>query len=73
MGLSSQRCKPNTPQVILRRPKNGEVALSIQGSPLYSASVVTENMANINTPLLDSRLINPSATEGLESLTDSTV
>ncbi|XP_018576837.1 uncharacterized protein LOC108915323 isoform X2 [Anoplophora glabripennis] len=64
-GVVTPKCKPNTPQILLRRPKNGEVALSMQGSPLYTASVVTENMANINIPLLDGRLLTLQPQRGL--------
>lgn len=37
----------------------------MQGSPLYTASVVNENMANINIPLLDGRLLTLQPQRGL--------
>lgn len=57
--------KPNTPQVLLRRPKQGEVALSLQGSPLLTGSVMTDNVANINIPLDDGRLLSIQPQKGL--------
>ena len=57
--------KPNTPQVLLRRPKLGEVALSMQGSPLLTGAVMTDNVANINIPLDDGRLLSIQPKRGL--------
>lgn len=57
--------KPNTPQVLLRRPKVGEVALSLQGSPLLTGNVMTDNVANINIPLDDGRLLSIQPQRGL--------
>ncbi|XP_056638566.1 uncharacterized protein LOC130893836 isoform X1 [Diorhabda carinulata] len=64
-GLVTPKCKPNMPQVLLRRPKTGEVALSFQGSPLMTAPVVTDELANINIPLNDGTLLSLRAQEGL--------
>lgn len=57
--------KPNTPQVLLRRPKQGEVAMSMQGSPLFTGSVVADTMANVNIPLIDGRMLSIQPQRGL--------
>lgn len=57
--------KPNTPQVVLRRPKQGEIAVSMQGSPLLVAGVVSDNVANLNIPLADGRTISIQPQRGL--------
>ncbi|XP_044264081.1 borealin isoform X2 [Tribolium madens] len=64
-GTVTPKVKPNTPQVLLRRPKQGEVALSLQGSPLLTGNVVTDNVANINIPLEDGRLFSIQPQRGL--------
>lgn len=50
--------KPNTPLSILRRPKQGEMAISMQGSPLLVSGVITETCANVNIPLEDGRILS---------------
>ncbi|XP_057331049.1 borealin [Microplitis mediator] len=45
------KIEPNTPMNILRRPREGEVALSMQGSPLLVSAVSGDRMASINVPL----------------------
>lgn len=57
--------KPNTPQVVLRRPKQGEMAVSMQGSPLLVSGVVNDNVANVNIPLADGRMISIQPQRGL--------
>ncbi|XP_063904982.1 borealin isoform X1 [Zophobas morio] len=64
-GTVTPKMKPNTPQVLLRRPKLGEVALSMQGSPLLTGAVMTDNVANINIPLDDGRLLSIQPKRGL--------
>ncbi|XP_019878209.2 uncharacterized protein LOC109606069 isoform X2 [Aethina tumida] len=56
-GLVTPKVKPNTPQVIMRKPKQGEMVLSLSGSPLYTGSVVSETNPNVNIPLQDGRHI----------------
>lgn len=56
--------KPNTPQVILRRPKEGEMAISMQGSPLMVNTIVSRE-ANVNIPLEDGRTISIQPQHGL--------
>lgn len=55
---------PNVPQVILRRPKQGEVAVSMQGSPLM-VNPNADNIANVNIPLQDGRVISIQPLSGL--------
>jgi borealin len=57
--------KPNMPQVILRRPIQGEVVLSMQGSPLLAGSVSVDNIANVNVPLEGGRLFSIQPQKGL--------
>ncbi|CAH1173932.1 unnamed protein product [Phaedon cochleariae] len=64
-GTITPKCKPNTPLVILRRPKMGETALSMQGSPLLTSSIATEEQANINIPLGDGTMLSLLPQKGL--------
>ncbi|XP_017782225.1 PREDICTED: borealin-like isoform X2 [Nicrophorus vespilloides] len=64
-GMVTPKVKPNTPQVILRRPKQGEVAISLQGSPLMVNNVMLDQMANVNIPLGDGRIITIQPHRGL--------
>lgn len=57
--------KPNTPQLVLRRPKVGEVAVSMQGSPLLVSGMVSDEVANVNIPLGDGRTISIQPQRGL--------
>lgn len=57
--------EPNTPQVLLRRPKQGEVALSMQGSPLITGGTMGDGTANINIPLRDGTLLSLQPQRGL--------
>ncbi|XP_072382979.1 uncharacterized protein borr isoform X2 [Diabrotica undecimpunctata] len=64
-GVVTPKCKPNTPHVLLRRPKHNEVALSFQGSPLLTAAVAPDEFANINIPLNDGSLLSLRPQKGL--------
>lgn len=64
-GTVTPKVKPNTPQVVLRRPKQGEVALSMQGSPLMVSSVSSDVIANVNIPLHDGRILTIQPQRGL--------
>ncbi|KAF2890299.1 hypothetical protein ILUMI_15874 [Ignelater luminosus] len=64
-GTITPKVKPNTPQVVLRRPKQGEVALSMQGSPLMVSSVSSDVIANVNIPLHDGRILTIQPQRGL--------
>lgn len=59
------KVKPNTPLNILRRPRQGEMVLSMQGSPLLVSAVVEENTANINVPLANGAVMSLLPREGL--------
>lgn len=43
--------------MILRRPKVGEVAISMEGSPLMVNSVLSTEESTVNIPLNDGRMI----------------
>lgn len=60
-----RQMKPNTPQLVLRRPKAGEVAVSMQGSPLLVSGVVGDDVPNLNIPLGDGRTISIQPKRGL--------
>ncbi|XP_033330120.1 borealin-related [Megalopta genalis] len=64
-GLVTPKVKPNTPLNVLRRPRQGEMVLSMQGSPLLVSAVVQENTANINVPLRNGNVISLLPKEGL--------
>ncbi|XP_060521143.1 borealin-like isoform X2 [Cylas formicarius] len=67
LGTITPKVKQNTPQVILRRPKQGEMALSYQGSPLLTGPVVQENAANVNIPLSDGNMLSLMPQRGLRT------
>ncbi|XP_031844443.1 borealin-related [Nomia melanderi] len=64
-GLVTPKVKPNTPLNILRRPRQGEMVLSMQGSPLLVTSIVQENFANVNVPLSNGNVISLLPKDGL--------
>lgn len=64
-GLITPKAKPHTPQVILRRPAQGEVAWSLQGSPLMTWPMPPATEANVNIPLPDGRIISVLPNRGL--------
>lgn len=41
----------NEPMSVMRRPNQGEVALSMTGSPLMVSSVSRDDMATVSVPL----------------------
>ncbi|XP_014470696.1 PREDICTED: borealin [Dinoponera quadriceps] len=59
------KIKPNTPLNVLRRPRQGEMVLSMQGSPLLVSAVVEEKTANVNVPLSDGNMMSLLPQEGL--------
>lgn len=59
------KIKPNTPMNVLRRPRQGEMVLSMQGSPLLVSAVIEEKTANINVPLSDGNMMSLLPQEGL--------
>ncbi|CAG9853957.1 unnamed protein product [Phyllotreta striolata] len=50
-GPVTPKIVPNTPQIIMRRPIQGEVALSLQGSPLLVNPTTQDCATTINIPL----------------------
>lgn len=64
-GLITPKVKPNTPLNILRRPRQGETVISMQGSPLLVSAVVQEDIANINIPLRDGNVMSLLPNGGL--------
>ncbi|XP_051173562.1 borealin-like [Leptopilina boulardi] len=59
------KVKPNTPMSILRRPREGEMVLSMQGSPLLVSAVIQERSANVNVPLNNGDVISLLPRDGL--------
>ncbi|XP_012224890.1 borealin [Linepithema humile] len=59
------KIKPNTPLNVLRRPRQGEMVLSMKGSPLLVSAIVEEKTANINVPLADGNVMSLLPQEGL--------
>ncbi|XP_043262817.1 borealin [Colletes gigas] len=63
--LVTPKVKPNTPLNILRRPREGEMVLSMQGSPLLVSTEIQKNIANINVPLGNGNIISLLPEHGL--------
>lgn len=64
-GPVTPKVKPNTPMSVLRRPREGEMVLSMQGSPLLVSAVVQERSANVNVPLHNGDIISLLPKDGL--------
>ncbi|XP_065171359.1 uncharacterized protein [Atheta coriaria] len=64
-GMVTPKMQPNAPQLILRRPKHGEMAISMEGSPLMVNPVATDHIANVNIPLGEGRLLSLQPERGL--------
>lgn len=64
-GVVTPKVKPNTPLSVLRRPKRGEMVLSMQGSPLLVSAVIEEHTANVNVPLHNGNVISLLPNDGL--------
>ncbi|XP_011873536.1 PREDICTED: borealin [Vollenhovia emeryi] len=64
-SVVTPKVKPNTPLNVLRRPRQGEMVLSMQGSPLLVSAVVEERTANINVPLANGNVMSLLPQEGL--------
>lgn len=59
------KVKPNTPLNMLRRPKEGEMVLSMQGSPILVSAIIQERTANVNVPLSNGNIISLLPNDGL--------
>lgn len=64
-GMITPKVIPNTPQVILRRPKQGELAVSMQGSPLMVDHIVSQEKPSVNIPLCDGRVFSIQPEKGI--------
>ncbi|XP_076646453.1 borealin-related [Halictus rubicundus] len=64
-NLVTPKIKPNTPLNVLRRPRQGEMVLSMQGSPLLVSAVIQEEFANLNVPLANGNVISLLPKDGL--------
>lgn len=64
-GLITPKIKPNAAMSVLRRPRQGEMVLSMQGSPLLVSSIVQENTANVNVPLNNGNVVSLLPKNGL--------
>ncbi|KAK0166714.1 hypothetical protein PV327_004204 [Microctonus hyperodae] len=64
-SLVTPKVKPNTPLNVLRRPREGEMALSMQGSPLFVSAIHPDRTANINVPLTNGNIISLLPNDGL--------
>lgn len=51
--------------MLMRCPKQGEVALSFQGSPLLASEVAEDATANIKIPLHDGKMLSLLPQRGL--------
>lgn len=68
VGTITPKCKPNTPQLYMRRAQCGEQAWSNQGSPLLLTHTVTvEQVANVNIPLADGNLVSLLPHRGIQA------
>ncbi|KAK0176624.1 hypothetical protein PV328_000742 [Microctonus aethiopoides] len=64
-SLVTPKVKPNTPLNVLRRPREGEMALSMQGSPLLVSAINPDRTANINVPLTNGNIMSLLPNDGL--------
>ncbi|XP_046831294.1 borealin-like [Vespa velutina] len=64
-NLITPKVKPNTPMNVLRRPREGEMVLSMQGSPLLVSAIVPDKTANINVPLSNGNIMSLLPNDGL--------
>lgn len=65
MPMVTPKVNPNIPLAVLRRPRQGEFAMSISGSPLMVSSVTYDEMASVSVPLPDGRVLSILPTEGI--------
>ncbi|XP_066603107.1 borealin-like [Prorops nasuta] len=64
-GLITPKVKPNTPLSILRRPRQGEMVVSMHGSPILVSGITQDRTANINVPMRNGAVISLLPTDGL--------
>lgn len=63
-SLVTPKVKPNTPLNMLRRPREGEMALSMQGSPLLVSAIAQDRTANVNVPLHNGNVLSLLPNDG---------
>lgn len=61
------KVNPLQPVSVLRRPKQGEFAMSLTGSPLMVSNVVSDSMVSVSIPLPDGRVLSILPTEGIDA------
>lgn len=61
------KVNPHQPVSVLRRPKQGEFAMSLTGSPLMVSNVVSDSMVSVSIPLPDGRVLSILPTEGIDA------
>ncbi|XP_026462194.1 borealin-like isoform X2 [Ctenocephalides felis] len=54
-GMITPKVTKNQTLMLMRRPAQGEMAMSLAGSPLLVSSVVGEELANVNIPMPDGK------------------
>ncbi|KAK7595523.1 hypothetical protein V9T40_013348 [Parthenolecanium corni] len=65
--MVTPKINPNQPVSVLRRPKQGEFAMSLTGSPLMVSNVVSDSMVSVSIPLPDGRVLSILPTEGIDA------
>jgi borealin len=55
-NLITPKVAPNAPLSMVRHPRQGELAVSLSGSPLIVSSTLHEQNANVNLRLADGRV-----------------
>ncbi|XP_012282880.1 uncharacterized protein LOC105701045 [Orussus abietinus] len=61
-AIVTPKIMPNTPLKILRRPHQGETAISMQGSPLLVSTDIQDSVANVNVALQNGNIISLAST-----------
>lgn len=61
------KVNPNQPVSVLRRPRQGEFALSMSGSPLMVSGVTVDDMVSVTVPMADGRVLSILPTDGIDS------
>ncbi len=65
--MVTPKVNPNQPMAVLRRPRMGEMAISMSGSPLMVSSVSHDEVISVSIPLPDGRILSILPTEGIDA------
>lgn len=65
--MVTPKVNPHQPVSVLRRPKQGEFAMSLTGSPLMVSNVASDSMVSVSIPLPDGRVLSILPTEGIDA------